>query len=159
MRIVVMGCAVTALVALSVRSEARVPARYAPAGLVRVVPLVRTEIGIASWYGAESEGVTASGELYDLNKLTAAHRKLPLNSKIRVTNLHNGRSVTLRVNDRGPNVAGRLLDVSRAAAERLGFIGSGKVPVRVTVVNYPKGYVAPPETRLLASGSCVTPAD
>lgn len=154
-----MGCAVAALVALSAKSEARVLARYAPASPVRVVPLVWTEIGLASWYGAESQGVTASGELYDLNKLTAAHRKLPLNSKIKVTNLHNGRSVTVRVNDRGPNVAGRLLDVSRAAAERLGFLESGKVPVRVTLVSYPKGYVAPPETRLLSLYPCVTPAD
>ena len=156
MRNLVMGCAVAALVVLSVKSEARTPARYAPATPVQVVPLVRTEIGLASWYGAESQGVTASGELYDLNGLTAAHRKLPLNSKIKVTNLRNGRSVTLRVNDRGPNVAGRLLDVSRAAAERLGFIGSGKVPVRVTVVSYPKGYMPAIETRLFPFTSCVT---
>jgi rare lipoprotein A len=108
------------------------------------VPLTWTEVGWSSWYGAESAGKTASGELYDMSKLTAAHRTLPINSRIKVTNLRNGREVTVRVNDRGPNVPGRLLDVSRAAAQKLGFIGSGHAPVRVTLVRYPKGYVAQP---------------
>ncbi|HEY6292797.1 MAG TPA: septal ring lytic transglycosylase RlpA family protein [Terriglobia bacterium] len=156
MRNLIMGCAVAALVALSVKTEARVPARYEFAGPVNLVPLVRTEVGLASWYGSESDGKTASGETYDINALTAAHRSLPLNSKIKVTNLKNGRAVILRVNDRGPNVYGRLLDVSKAAAERLGFIGSGKAPVRVTMVRYPKGYVAQPDSNVLLA-SCPPP--
>ena len=155
MRNVVMGCAVAALVVLSGKTEARVPARYELAGPVSAVPLVRTEVGLASWYGSESAGKTASGETYDMNALTAAHRSLPLNSKIKVTNLKNGRAVILRVNDRGPNVYGRLLDVSRAAAERLGFIRSGQVPVRVTMVRYPKGYVAQPDPKATAA-ACVS---
>jgi len=148
MRNVVMGCAVAALVVLSGKTEARVPSRYKLSGPVNVVPLIRTEVGLASWYGSESNGKTATGEDYDMNGLTAAHRSLPLNCKIKVTNLINGRAVILRVNDRGPNVYGRLLDVSRAAAERLGFIRSGKAPVRVTMVGYPKGYVAQPDPKV-----------
>jgi rare lipoprotein A len=144
MRNLVIGCAVAALVALSAKSEARVPVNHQLRESIRVVPLRHADVGLASWYGAESQGITASGETYDMSQLTAAHRTLPLQSKIKVTNLKNHRSVILRINDRGPNVAGRLLDVSRAAAERLGFIGTGKVPVRVTVLRYPKGYVAQP---------------
>lgn len=145
MKNLVIGCAVAALVALSAKSEARVPVNRQLREPIRVVvPLRRAEVGLASWYGAESKGITASGETYDMTQLTAAHRTLPLESRIKVTNLKNHRSVVLRVNDRGPNIAGRLLDVSRAAAERLGFIGTGKVPVRITVLRYPKGYVAQP---------------
>jgi rare lipoprotein A len=105
------------------------------------VSLHPTEMGEASWYGAESVGTTASGELY---ATTAAHRTLPFNSRIRVTNLKNGRAVMVRVNDRGPNVAGRLLDVSETAAERLGFLESGEAPVRITLIRYPKGCVIQP---------------
>jgi rare lipoprotein A len=140
MKNLVLGCAVAAVVALSANSEARVPARYARASPAYVTPLLKAEVGLASWYGAESPGKTANGEEYDFSQLTAAHRTLPFNSKIKVTNLRNGRAVILRVNDRGPNVAGRLLDVSRAAAERLGFIGAGMARVRITLLGYPKGY-------------------
>ena len=142
------ACLAAALVLLSARSEARIPARYLSIAPIQIVPAVRAEIGLASWYGAESSGMTASGEEYDMNDLTAAHRTLPLNSRIKVTNLQNGRSVTLRVNDRGPNIDGSLVDVSEAAAERLGFIGSGKAPVRVAVVRYPPRYVAQPDAHL-----------
>jgi len=140
MKNLVIGCALAAVVALSANSEARVPARYTLAGPTYFAPLLKAEVGLASWYGAESPGKTANGEEYDLNQLTAAHRTLPFNSRIKVTNLRNGRAVILRVNDRGPNVAGRLLDVSRAAAERLGFIGSGMARVRITLLHYPKGF-------------------
>lgn len=154
MRNLLMSCTVAALVALSGQSQARVPARYRPVQSASFVPLTWTEVGLSSWYGSESAGKTASGEQYDMNKLTAAHRTLPFNSRIRVTNLKNGRAITLRINDRGPNVRGRLLDVSKAAAERLGFVGSGRTPVRVTVVRYPKGYVAQPSSFPLLA-SCV----
>ena len=117
------------------------------------MPGVLKVTGKVPWplVSVESAGKTASGEPYDMNKLTAAHRTLPFNSRIKVTNLRNGKEVTVRVNDRGPNVPGRLLDLSKAAAQRLGFIGSGRAPVRVTVVRYPKGYVAQPSPFLLAS--------
>ena len=151
MKSLVMGCALIALVALTGQSEASVPVRYRLASSASVVPLTWTQVGWSSWYGLESAGKTASGEPYDMNKLTAAHRTLPFNSRIKVTNLRNGKEVTVRVNDRGPNVPGRLLDLSKAAAQKLGFIGSGRAPVRVTVVRYPKGYVAQPSPFLLAS--------
>ena len=156
MKRLVMGCGVAALVALTAQSEARPPASFgkspeARSALPRAVPaltelpmspLSRGELGLASWYGEESSGLTASGEAFDKKDLTAAHRTLPLGSKIEVTNLTNNRSLVLRVNDRGPNVTGRLLDVSKAAAERLGFVGSGRTPVRVRVLSLPKQYLA-----------------
>jgi peptidoglycan lytic transglycosylase len=156
MRNAAIACLAAALVLLSARSETRTPARYLSIAPLRIVPAVRTEVGLATWYGAESSGRTATGEEYDMTGLTAAHRTLPLNSRIKVTNLRNGRSVTLRVNDRGPNVDGRLLDVSEAAAERLGFVDSGKVPVRVTVIRYPARYVAEPDGHLLLASCTVS---
>ncbi|MEQ1753184.1 MAG: septal ring lytic transglycosylase RlpA family protein [Micropepsaceae bacterium] len=90
------------------------------------------ETGVASWYGKDFHGkLTANGESYNMNALTAAHRTLPLPSVIRVTNLENGRSIKLRVNDRGPYARGRILDVSRKAADLLGFQGNGTARVRV----------------------------
>ena len=155
MRRLVMGCAVAALVALIPRSEARPPVSFAKAsefrpGSRRIVSaltelpislLPKGELGLASWYGEESSGFTASGEVFDTEGLTAAHRTLPLGSKIEVTNLRNNRSLVLRINDRGPNVPGRLLDVSKAAAEGLGFAGSGRTPVRMRVLSLPKRYL------------------
>lgn len=93
------------------------------------------ETGIASWYGPNFHGkYTANGELYDQNALTAAHRTLPLPSVVRVTNLENGRSVKLTVNDRGPFAKGRIIDVSRRSAQLLGFDGKGTARVRVEIV-------------------------
>lgn len=91
-----------------------------------------SETGKASWYGAQHHGKrTASGERFDQNTLTAAHRKLPFGSRVKVTNLNNNRSVVVRINDRGPFTRGRIIDVSRAAAQALDMIRSGVVPVRV----------------------------
>ncbi|HSV29353.1 MAG TPA: septal ring lytic transglycosylase RlpA family protein [Candidatus Omnitrophota bacterium] len=91
--------------------------------------------GTASWYGNSFHGkLTANGERFDENDLSAAHQTLPLPSLVRVTNLDNGRSLTLRVNDRGPFVAGRILDVSKKAAKMLGFHGRGTARVRVMVL-------------------------
>ena len=88
--------------------------------------------GIASWYGPGFHGrLTANGEIYDMHALTAAHPTLPLPSYVRVTNLLNGRSLLLRVNDRGPYVANRVIDVSRRAAELLGFVSAGTTAVQV----------------------------
>jgi rare lipoprotein A len=90
--------------------------------------------GVASWYGSSYDGrLTANGEIFRMNGLSAANPTLPLPSIVRVTNLENGRSLDLRVNDRGPFVGGRILDVSRYAAQLLGFENEGIAPVRVTI--------------------------
>lgn len=95
------------------------------------------ERGIASWYGKKFHGkLTSSREPYDMYALTAAHRTLPLPSYVRVTNLENDRSVVVRVNDRGPFVADRLIDVSYAAALALDMIRDGTASVEVTALNY-----------------------
>jgi rare lipoprotein A len=92
------------------------------------------ETGIASWYGEQFHGkYTANGEIFDLNALTAAHRTLPMPSIVRVTNLENGRSIEVRVNDRGPYARGRIIDMSRRAAQLLGFEGQGTAKVRVQI--------------------------
>jgi rare lipoprotein A len=93
------------------------------------------ERGIASWYGDDFHGwVTASGEMYDMHRLTAAHRTLPLGTIVRVTNVVNGRHVVIRVNDRGPYVNGRILDVSYAAAKRLDMLRDGISAIQLEVV-------------------------
>ncbi|HEX4195339.1 MAG TPA: septal ring lytic transglycosylase RlpA family protein [Stellaceae bacterium] len=92
------------------------------------------ETGIASWYGEQFHGkYTANGEIFDLNQMTAAHRTLPMPTIVRVTNLDNGRSIEVRVNDRGPYARGRILDMSRRAAQLLGFEGQGTAKVRVQI--------------------------
>jgi rare lipoprotein A len=91
------------------------------------------ETGIASWYGGEFRGRrTANGEVFDADALTAAHPTLPMPVNVRVTNLENGKSLVLRVNDRGPFRHGRIIDVSQRAAQLLGFYGKGTAKVRVT---------------------------
>ncbi len=93
------------------------------------------ETGIASWYGEDFHGkYTANGEIFDLNALTAAHRTLPMPSIVQVTNLENGRTMELRVNDRGPYARGRIIDVSRRAAQLLGFEAQGTAKVRVKIL-------------------------
>ena len=90
------------------------------------------EVGLASWYGDQFNGrPTATGEIFDMHALTAAHKTLPLPGLIEVTNLANGRRVVLRVNDRGPFVDGRILDLSRGAAQELGLLQAGVGEVRV----------------------------
>lgn len=92
------------------------------------------ERGVASWYGNDFHGrPTSSGEAYDMNLMTAAHRTLPLPTYVEVTNLSNGRTAIVRVNDRGPfhDPDSRIIDVSYAAAVKLGMVGSGTAPVRV----------------------------
>jgi len=97
-----------------------------------------TEQGLASWYGGADgfEGKpTASGEIYDSSLLTAAHRDLPLGTVVEVTNVETGASVRVRVNDRGPFVHGRVIDLSQAAARKIGVIGPGVAMVRLTIVD------------------------
>ena len=94
-----------------------------------------SETGIASWYGAEFQGHrTANGEIFDKNELTAAHRTLQMPSLVRVTNLDNGRSLVVRVNDRGPFSQGRVIDVTQRAAQLLGFYGPGTAKVRIDLM-------------------------
>lgn len=94
-----------------------------------------SEVGIASWYGEDFHALkTANGENYDMNTLTAAHRTLPLPSIVKVTNLENGRSLVLRINDRGPYAKNRIIDVSKRAAQLLGFQAKGTAKVRVEIM-------------------------
>jgi rare lipoprotein A len=96
------------------------------------------ETGMASWYGPGFHGrTTANGETYDQEAMTAAHKTLAFNTVVRVDNLDNGRSIRVRINDRGPFVDGRIIDLSRRAARELDMIGAGIARVRVTVVETP----------------------
>ena len=98
-------------------------------------PAAWTPTGVASWYGEPFHGrTTASGETYDMNDLTCAHRTLPFGTRLHVRNLENGRTVVVRVNDRGPFVKDRIVDLSRRAARELGMIGPGTARVRITVL-------------------------
>ncbi|WP_283182952.1 MULTISPECIES: septal ring lytic transglycosylase RlpA family protein [unclassified Pseudomonas] len=92
--------------------------------------------GVASYYGAKHHGKrTASGERFNKNSLTAAHRQLPFGTRVKITNLNNDRSCVVRINDRGPYSRGRLIDVSREAAEQLGMLRSGTAKVRVQALD------------------------
>ncbi len=94
------------------------------------------QYGVASWYGGEFHGrATSSGEIYDMYQLTCAHNTLPLGTTVMVTNLENGRSLELKVNDRGPFVKERIIDVSYSAAQMLGMWAKGTAPVKVEVIN------------------------
>jgi rare lipoprotein A len=94
-----------------------------------------TERGIASWYGPGFHGKpTSSGEIYDMHQLTAAHRTLPLGTLVRVINLENGLQTKVRVNDRGPFIRGRIIDLSYAGAKELGMLEAGTVPVRIEIL-------------------------
>jgi rare lipoprotein A len=118
------------LVACSV-PPSRVKLPSAPSSQERV-----SQTGIASWYGPGFHGqATASGTIYDQNDLTAAHQTLPLGSRVIVTNLENGDSTEVVINDRGPFAKGRIIDLSFAAGKALGMIGPGTIPVRVEVID------------------------
>ncbi|MEE8437620.1 MAG: septal ring lytic transglycosylase RlpA family protein [Candidatus Neomarinimicrobiota bacterium] len=91
--------------------------------------------GTSSYYGQDFHGkLTANGEVFDMYGLTAAHKKLPLNTIVRVTNLENNKSLILRINDRGPYVAGRILDCSYGAAKKLGFLSQGTAKVKIEII-------------------------
>ncbi len=119
-------------------------AKPAPVSSAQVRPAVRKQaaktkpyqVGTASWYGDNFDGKpTASGEPYDMYDMTAAHLTLPMGSYVRVTNLRNGKAVVVRVNDRGPIVPGRIIDLSYGAAQALQFAHRGVQRVRLDVVN------------------------
>lgn len=106
---------------------------FGPLFVVR--PAHSAEIGVASWYGPGFHGHrTASGERYDQWAATCAHRRMKMGTLVRVTNLGNGKHATCRINDRGPYVGGRIIDVSKGIASRLGMIHSGTARVRVEVL-------------------------
>ncbi len=93
--------------------------------------------GLASWYGKKFHGrKTSNGETYDMYAMTAAHKTLPMNVHLKVTNLNNGRSTVVRVNDRGPFVRSRIIDLSYSAAKELGVVGPGTAPVRIEALGY-----------------------
>lgn len=109
------------------------PRLRASPGLPFSMPLLQQ--GVASFYGSSFVGrKTASGEIYDGDSLTAAHRTLPMGTRVKVKNLKNGREVTVRINNRGPFVKGRIIDLSTRAARELRMTGAGVVPVEVTVL-------------------------
>jgi rare lipoprotein A len=96
------------------------------------------QTGIASYYHDSLHGnKTASGQVYDKNKISAAHKRLPLGSKVRVTDTKTGRSIVVHINDRGPFIRGRIIDLSRRAAKDLGIIKRGITPVKVEVLSVP----------------------
>ncbi len=102
-----------------------------------------TQDGVASWYGPGFHGKkTASGEVYDMHELTAANNVLPLKTLVKVKNLDNGKEVVVRINDRGPFVNDRVIDLSLSAALGLGMVKPGTAPVRITVVDHPKTHIA-----------------
>lgn len=113
-------------------------APFAEAGTLRpdlAATRVVDQVGLASWYGNQEQGrLTASGQRFDPRKLTAAHRTLPLDTKVKVTNLENGKSVEVKVNDRGPYIPGRVLDLSTEAAKLLGMEKEGLALVRIEVL-------------------------
>lgn len=99
------------------------------------------EQGLASWYGPGFAGKpTASGERFRPCKRTAAHKTLPFGTRVKVTNLSNGRTVVVRINDRGPFVEGRIIDLSKAAARQLGMLQAGVVRVEIVVKRWPEGH-------------------
>jgi rare lipoprotein A len=130
------------------------------AACATVSPTLRDqEIGVASWYGEPFHGqLTANGERYDMHAYTAAHRLYPFGTRLRVTNLENGRSVIVRVNDRGPFVRGRIIDLSLAAATDLGMVPDGTARVRLDRVSVPTSMAAEEPAYTVQVGSFVEQA-
>lgn len=138
--VVIMACFSPLMAAKHPRPEKKVRSAH------------QVQYGIASWYGSRDQGrLMACGEPFDEHEMIAAHRTLPLGTRVRVTNLRNGRSVVVKIKDRGPNVRGRVIDVSRAAAHKLRFTGRGLTPVKIRVLSEPgtvsERLVAANETR------------
>ena len=115
--------------------------RRAPqARTAKPVRLGTTQTGVASWYGEPYHGrKAASGEVYDMERLTAAHRAWPFDTWVRVRNLDNGRTVSVRITDRGPFIDKRIIDLSRAAAREIHMIGPGTARVKLQVIKAPRG--------------------
>ncbi|HLI19811.1 MAG TPA: septal ring lytic transglycosylase RlpA family protein [Stellaceae bacterium] len=133
--------------AITVVSLAPPPASNAPdAAAAETAAKKIKQTGVASWYGDEWQGkVMARGQPFHDRKLTAAHRTLPLNTQVHVTDLKTGKSVDVTITDRGPYVNGRVIDLSKAAAKKLGIVKKGLAPVRITSVAPPAPTPAPPQ--------------
>ncbi len=128
--IIFWGCSVSP----RFRSE---PVSVSGESLPKDVKVLSTEIGIASYYGKKYHGrATASGEIFDMYKISAAHKEHPFGTIARVTNLSNGKWIVLKINDRGPFIKGRIIDLSYSAAERLGFIREGTTKVKIEVLKW-----------------------
>jgi len=114
-----------------------------------VVSAGETFQGTASWYGPNFHGkLTSNGERYNMWAMTAAHKTLPMNTIVKVTNLRNGKSTVVRINDRGPFVSNRIIDLSKAAASKIGMIGTGTAPVKLVVLGFEgKGVKKVPQTK------------
>ncbi len=115
------------------------PQPSTPSDTTKIPPketILFTQTGEASWYGSEGGPLTATGERYNPQGMTAAHRTIAFGSKVRVTNLRSGRSAIVTINDRGPYAGGRIIDLSAAAAEAVGIKGSGVGKVRIDVLSY-----------------------
>ena len=124
------------------RKKTAVTIPSAPLPAPRKVNIGDVERGIASWYGDPYNGRrAANGEVFDMNKLTAAHRTMPFGTWLRVENESNHKNVNVRVTDRGPFIADRIIDLSRHAAEEIAMIGAGLARVKLTVIAPPKGEV------------------
>lgn len=132
------GAALGGALAIALSGQAcvwSVPLATAPSTDPALYGVGWTQTGIASWYGEPFHGrTTAAGGVYDMDEISAAHQTIPFGTWIRVDNLDNGRTIELDVNDRGPFVGGRILDLSRAAARALEMIGPGTARVRITVI-------------------------
>ncbi len=116
--------------------------------------------GVASWYGKDFHGkLAANGEVFDMTAYTAAHRKLPLGSLVRVMNLTNGKSVQVRINDRGPYIQGRILDLSHAAAVELDMVEVGTSVVQIEVIGDHRAVAPIPPSRILSVAGLLLNAD
>jgi rare lipoprotein A len=130
----ILLCALALLSGCAKKTSTRVPPPVKPARIGE------TETGIASWYGPPYQGRhSANGEIFDTEKLTAAHRSLPFDTWVEVTNLVNRKRVDVRITDRGPFVNGRIIDLSLAAAREIDMVGVGIVKVRIKVIRKPSG--------------------
>ena len=135
--LIVLVAAAVALSGCGHKKRARVTPPHTPRNPVAIQP-GHTEEGIASWYGHPYHGrAAASGEIYDMEKMTAAHRTLPFQTWVRVYDLDNQKTVEVRITDRGPFVGGRIIDLSHAAARELEMIGPGVARVRIEVIRTP----------------------
>jgi rare lipoprotein A len=133
------------------RSTARLPVPPARIG--------STETGVASWYGVPYHGrPSASGEIFDMEQLTAAHRSLPFQTWLEVTNLSNGKQVNVRINDRGPFVKGRIIDLSMAAAREIDMVRAGTARVRLKVIDAPVRTSTQKSAPVKAAPSGIAPA-
>lgn len=144
-RVMLMPGVMIAIIICASSCARRTPVKSVPRAPSPVAVAVKpgdTEVGIASWYGDPYHGRrAANGEVYDMNEMTAAHRTMPFGTWVRVEHLVNGKKTEVRITDRGPFIDGRIIDLSRKAAEEIALIGPGIGRVKLTVIPPPKGAI------------------